>query len=202
MPPPSEILPRPPVGRLRRGLRRPRKICRSWNLQKGVAHLMRHLVGHFIRHLRALRLLIRARLSRRRLAAALALCAATALGACSSLTPIEKLVIAQDAEPLLAQIRAGEVGVNDLLPWGGAFGVRPSYFTPLCAAAFGGAASALDELLALGADVDVECSPAMTPLDLVMRHPSSQKAMTMSRLLQARGANARSAVDYVIQAQL
>lgn len=121
---------------------------------------------------------------------------------CSSLTPIEKLVIAQDAEPLLAQIRAGEVGINDKLPWGGAPGVNPSYFTPLCAAAFGGAVAALDELLALGADVNVECSPSMTPLDLVMTHRSGPKAAAMGRILQAHGAGTRWGEDYVIQARL
>jgi hypothetical protein len=147
-------------------------------------------------------ILIRARHASKRLAAILAMGAAAVFAGCSSLTPIEKLVIAQDAEPLLAQIRAGEVGINDELPWGGAPGVRPSYFTPLCAAAFGGAVAALDELLALGADVHVECSPSMTPLDLVMTHRSGPKAAAMGRLLKAHGAGTRWGTDYVVQARL
>lgn len=140
--------------------------------------------------------------SSKRIAAAVAVAAAAALAGCSGLTPIEKLVAAQDAEPLLVQIRAGEVGINEPLPWGGAFGVQPSYFTPLCAAAFGGAVAALDELLALGADVNIECSPSMTPLDLVMTHRSGQKAVKMGKLLQARGANARWGTRHVVQARL
>ena len=121
---------------------------------------------------------------------------------CSSLTPIEKLVIAQDAEPLLAQIRAGEVGINDKLPWGGMPGLEPSYFTPLCAAAFGGVAPALDELLTLGADVNIECGPSVTPLDLVMRHRSGPKAVALGKLLQARGADTGWGTDYLIQARI
>ena len=128
--------------------------------------------------------------------------AVAALGGCSSLTPIEKLVIAQDAEPLLAQIRAGEVGINEPLPWGGAFGVEPSFFTPLCAAAFGGALAALDELLALGADVDAECGPAITPLDLVMRHPSARRAVAMGKLLQAVASTTRPAPGYLVHARM
>jgi hypothetical protein len=111
------------------------------------------------------------------------------LAGCSSLTPIEQLVIAQDAEPLLAQIRAGSVDVNQPLPWGGGFGIRPSYFTPLCAAAFVGATSAFAELLTLGADADASCGESSTPLDLVMRHPSGSKAAAMRALLQARGVD-------------
>jgi hypothetical protein len=137
-----------------------------------------------------------------RIVAILALVVAAALTGCSSLTPIEKLVIAQDGEPLLAQIRAGEVGINDKLPWGGALGAKPSYFTPLCAAAFGGAVDTLDQLLALGADVHVECSPSMTPLDLIMTHRSGPKAAAMGKLLQAHGADTRWGADYVIQARL
>jgi hypothetical protein len=138
----------------------------------------------------------------KRLGTLLAAGAIAAFAGCLSLTPIEKLVIAQDAEPLLAQIRAGEVGINEKLPWGGALGVKPSYFTPLCAAAFGGAVAALDELLALGADVNAECSPSMTPLDLVMTHRPGPKAAAMGKLLQARGADTRWGADHVIQARL
>lgn len=136
----------------------------------------------------------------RGIAASLALSAVVAGSGCSSLTPVEKLVITQDAEPLLAQIRAGEVGIDDLLPWGGAFGSAPSYFTPLCAAAFVGSVTAVQELLLLGASVDAECSPSLTPLDLVMRHPSHQKASLLGDLLRSRGASARLAPDYVVQA--
>ena len=114
--------------------------------------------------------------------------AAAALNGCSSLTPVEKLVIAQDAEPLLAQIREGEVGVDDLLPWGGSLGANRSYFTPLCAAAFGGAVAALAELLELGADVEVRCFPSATALELVLRRPSNGTALEMRSLLLARGA--------------
>ena len=128
----------------------------------------------------------------RRFAAVVSL-AVSILSGCSALTPMEKLLIAQDAEPLLAQIRTGEVGVNQPLPWGGGFGVRPSFFTPLCAAAFVGATSALDELLDLGADVKAKCGQSDTPLDLVMRHPSGSKAAAMRELLQARG------VDFQVQ---
>ena len=112
---------------------------------------------------------------------------AGALAGCSSLTPMERLVIAQDAGPLLAQIREGVIDVNQPLPWGGGFGVQPSYFTPLCAAAFVGATSVLDELLGLGADVEASCGGSTTALDLVMRHPSGSKAAAMRELLQARG---------------
>ncbi len=135
-----------------------------------------------------------------RLLPAFTLLAAVASG-CSSLTPIEKLVIAQDGGPLLAQIRAGEVGVNQLLPWGGGFGVKPSYFTPLCAAAFGGAVAAVDQLLALGAEVDVQCGASATPRDLVMRHPSGKKA-ALDRLLQARGVAAQPRPEPVVQARM
>lgn len=138
---------------------------------------------------------------RRRSIAALVLSAAASIAGCSALTPVEKLLIAQDAEPLLAQIRAGEVGVDDRLAWGGALGAAPSYFTPLCAAAFGGAVSAVEELLALGAAVDVECGPSVTPLDLVLRHPSPGKAMAMRRLLQERAATARTRADFPVQAR-
>lgn len=137
-------------------------------------------------------------LASKRLAAVVAVVAAAVLAGCSALTPIEQLVTAQDAEPLLAQIRAGHVGINEPLPWGGAFGVKPSYFTPLCAAAFGGAVAALDELLTLGADANVECSPSMTPLDLVMTHRYGQKAVVMGKLLQAHGATTRWGAKYVI----
>lgn len=139
------------------------------------------------------------------LGAALAVSVIALQPGCSSLTPVEKLVIAQDAEPLLAQIRAGEVGVDDRLPWGGAFGAAPSYFTPLCAAAFGGSVSAMQELLLLGASVNAECSPSVTPLDLVMRHSSQRKAGVMADLLRARGARAGSAGgdgEYVLQARM
>ena len=137
-----------------------------------------------------------------RLSRALAVAATAAIVGCSALTPIEKLVIAEDAEPLLAQIRAGEVGVNDQLPWGGMPGMKPSYFTPLCAAAFGGVAAAVDELLALGADANIECSPAITPLDLVVRHRSGPKSLAMRKLLQAHGAGTLKGPDYVTQARL
>ena len=153
---------------------------------------------HFIRHL----LLARAPLAWRPLAAALTLSGVSLLAGCSSLTPVEKLVIEQDAAPLLAQIRAGQVDIDELLPWGGAFGAAPSYFTPLCAAAFGGAVSALDELLAMGADADVKCSHSLTPMDLVMRHSSSQKAVVMAKLLRARRAEARPLPEPVIQARM
>jgi hypothetical protein len=129
------------------------------------------------------------------LALAAAAAAAAAVSGCSSLTPVERLVIAQDAGPLLAQIRGGEVGIDDLLPWGGAFGVEPSYFTPLCAAVFGGAVDALEELLVLGADVDVRCRPSVTPLELVMRRPSDGKASLMRSLLHARGAGSKPVPD-------
>jgi hypothetical protein len=101
------------------------------------------------------------------------LSAAVSIAGCSALTPVEKLLIAQDAEPLLAQIRAGEVGVDDRLAWGGA----------------------------LGAAVDVECGPSVTPLDLVLRHPSPGKAMAMRRLLQERAATARTRADFPVQAR-
>jgi hypothetical protein len=116
---------------------------------------------------------------------------------CSALTPIEKLVIAQDAEPLLAQIRTGEVNVNQPLPWGGGFGVEPSYFTPLCAAAFVGSMAALDELLNLGADAKATCGQSDTALDLVMRHPSGSKAAAMRALLQARGIDFQAQPRYL-----
>jgi len=128
---------------------------------------------------------------------ALPILVAGLLAGCSSLTPIEKLVIAQDAEPLLAQIRDGAVDVNQPLPWGGGLGIRPSYFTPLCAAAFVGATSAFAELLTLGADVDASCGESSTPRDLVMRHPSGSKAAAMRALLQARGVDSPEQPRYV-----
>jgi hypothetical protein len=79
-------------------------------------------------------------------------------------------------------------------------GAAPSYFTPLCAAAFVGSVAAMQELLLLGASVKAECSPSVTPLDLVMRHPSHQKASLMGDLLRSRGADARLAPEYVVQA--
>ena len=121
---------------------------------------------------------------------------------CSSLTPIEKIVIAEDSEPLLAQIRAGEVGVNAQLPWGGVPGMKPSYFTPLCAAAFSGMAAAVGELLALGADPEIECSPAIRPHDLVVRHRSGPQVVAMRKMLQAREGRALRDADPVTQARL
>lgn len=115
---------------------------------------------------------------------------------------METLVIARDAGPLLAQIRAGEVGVNQQLPWGGGFGVQPSYFTPLCAAAFAGALPAVDELLALGAEAEVNCGQSATPLDLVMRHPAGRNSAALDRLRQARGANPQPQPDFVVQARM
>ena len=120
---------------------------------------------------------------------ALPLLLAGAVAGCSSLTPIETLIAGRDAEPLLAQIRAGSVDVNQSLPWGGGLGIAPSYFTPLCAAALVGASAALDELLALGADVNADCGGSSTPLDLVMRHPSGSQSAAMRQLLQARGGS-------------
>ena len=76
---------------------------------------------------------------------ALPLLLAGAVAGCSSLTPIETLIAGRDAEPLLAQIRAGSVDVNQSLPWGGGLGIAPSYFTPLCAAALVADSPWLDE---------------------------------------------------------
>ena len=121
-----------------------------------------------------------------RLAGVVAIVAA--LAGCSSLTPIEKLVVDRDGGPLLAQIRAGEVGIDQPLPWGGIPGMSPSYFTPLCAAAFGGAVAVMDELLALGADANVDCGASQRPLDLAQRHRSRQVAEAMSQLLTRYGA--------------
>lgn len=145
------------------------------------------------------------RLARHRVAAlasscrrlfALPLLLAGAIAGCTSLTPIEQLIAGRDAEPLLAQIRAGAVDVNQSLPWGGGLGIAPSYFTPLCAAALVGAAAALDELVALGADVDADCGGSSTPLDLVMRHPAGSQSAAMRQLLQARS------VDFQLQPRL
>jgi hypothetical protein len=130
------------------------------------------------------------------------LAAAAAIAGCSALTPIEKLVVDRDGGPLLAQIRAGEVGIDEALPWGGVPGMKPSYFTPLCAAAFGGAVDVMGELLALGADVHAECSPAVKPLDLARRHRSHPDAAAMGRLLRDHGADPRPDEDRVMQARL
>jgi hypothetical protein len=120
---------------------------------------------------------------------ALPLLLAAAIGGCSSLTPIEKLIAGGDAEPLLAQIRDGTVDVNQPLPWGGGLGIAPSYFTPLCAAALVGASAALHELLALGADAQANCGGSSTPIDLVMRHPSTRESEAVRQLLQAHGVD-------------
>lgn len=134
--------------------------------------------------------------------AAGALLAAAAFAGCSALTPIEKLVVDRDGGPLLAQIRAGEVGIDQRLPWGGLPGMSPSYFTPLCAAAFGGAVAVMDELLALGADVDVECSPSVKPLDLALRHRRGDDAAAMGQLLRDHGADPGRDDARVMQARL
>ena len=160
-------------------------------------HLQPYLQPHLQLHLKQCSAPSIKRCLNKAIAAAFALSAVVLLSGCSSLTPVERLVITQDAGPLLAQIRAGEVGIDDMLPWGGAFGAAPSYFTPLCAAAFVGSVPAMQEMLLLGASVDVECGGSVTPLDLVMRHPSHQKAGLMGDLLRSRGANARLAQDHV-----
>ncbi len=128
---------------------------------------------------------------------ALPLLLAGAVAGCSSLTPIETLIAGRDAEPLLAQIRAGAVDVNQSLPWGGGLGIGPSYFTPLCAAALVGASAALDELVALGADVNADCGGSSTPLDLVMRHPAGSQSAAMRQLLQARGVDFQAQPRYL-----
>lgn len=135
-----------------------------------------------------------------RLAGVVAIVAA--LAGCSSLTPIEKLVVDRDGGPLLAQIRAGEVGIDQPLPWGGIPGMSPSYFTPLCAAAFGGAVAVMDELLALGASVDVDCGASQKPIDLALRHRDGQVADAMSRLLARYGAASPRDGARLVQARL
>jgi hypothetical protein len=135
-----------------------------------------------------------------RLAGVVAIVAA--LAGCSSLTPIEKLVVDRDGGPLLAQIRAGEVGIDQPLPWGGIPGMSPSYFTPLCAAAFGGAVAVMDELLALGASVDVDCGASQKPIDLAQRHRDGQVADAMSRLLARYGAASPRDGARLVQARL
>ncbi len=140
----------------------------------------------------------------RRLAGDVAIVAAIVAGiaGCSSLSPIEKLVVDRDGGPLLAQIRAGEVGIDQPLPWGGLPGMAPSYFTPLCAAAFGGAVAVMDELLALGADANVECGASQRPLDLAQRHQSARVAEAMSRLLTRHGAASPREDARLVQARL
>jgi hypothetical protein len=121
---------------------------------------------------------------------------------CTSLSPIEKLVVDRDGGALLAQIRAGEVGIDEPLPWGGLPGMSPSYFTPLCAAAFGGAAAVMDELLALGADVNVECGASQRPLDLAQRHRNGPVAEAMSQLLGRYGVAGPRDDARLVQARL
>ena len=124
------------------------------------------------------------------------------IAGCSSLSPIEKLVVDRDGGPLLAQIRAGEVGIDQPLPWGGVPGMSPSYFTPLCAAAFGGAVAVMDELLALGADVNAECGASQRPVDLAQRHRDGPVADAMSRLLARYGAASPRDGARLVQARL
>ncbi len=127
---------------------------------------------------------------------------AAAVAGCSSLSPIEKLVVDRDGGPLLAQIRAGEVHIDQPLPWGGVPGMSPSYFTPLCAAAFGGAVTVMDELLALGADANVECGASQRPLDLAQRHRDGPVAEAMARLLSRYGAAGPRDDARLVQARL